>query len=107
MAHGRPAGPFTQRKGMVLAAGLPEHALNSLSSVQSLAPGVGNTLHACMKMPEENLLFCTLMLGSSIKFNKEKTFLIILSLDIFLLFGGGANKRSAECSWSPQDASVA
>lgn len=40
-------------------SGLPEHAL---SSVQSLTPRVGNTLHACMKMPEENLLFCTLML---------------------------------------------
>lgn len=90
MAHGRPAGPFTQRKGMVLAAGLPEHVLNSLSSVQSLAPGVENTLHACMKMPEENLLFCTLMLGSSIKFNKEKTFLIILSFGhVSSILGGG------------------
>lgn len=79
-----------------LAAGLPEQALNYLSSVQSLTPRVGNTLHACMKMPEENLLFYTHMLENSIKFNKEKTFLIILSLDIFLLvfLGGGKLKVS-------------
>lgn len=78
-----------------LAAGLPEQALNYLSSVQSLTSRVGNTLHACMKMPEENLLFCTLTLENSIKFNQEKTFLIILSLDIFLLVfwcGGGQIK---------------
>lgn len=80
-----------------LAAGLPEQALSYLSSVQSLTPRVGNTLHAWMKMPEENLLFCTLTLENSVKFNQEKTFLIILSLDIFLLvFWWGGQIKSQQ-----------